>query len=108
MSLRAKRSNLGPSKNQGVRDCHVAYAPRKDCRGRVFQHPVSADEIQTCCHRFAEDYLSGRASMNLGHEKDTEDILVVESFIAPLTYTDHGKKVKKGSWILSSKILNLN
>ena len=67
---------------------------------------ISADEIQACCHRFAEDYLSGRASMNLEHEQDTEDILVVESFIAPVNYTDHGKKIKKGTWILSSKILN--
>jgi hypothetical protein len=40
------------------------------------------------------------------HKKEAKKVHVVQSFVAPEDFTMNDRKVKKGSWVVVSKILN--
>jgi cation transport regulator ChaB len=76
----------------------VVYVPDEvDTHGDF----TSAAEIECAAHNFLPE-----AVMNLNHADDIQDVQVVESFIAPLDYTVEGQLIKKGSWVLVTKVLN--
>ena len=78
----------------------IVYEPEvKDTDGDY----ASAEEIEKAAHDFLP-----RAATNVEHEDNSPDVEIVESYIAPVDLTipgsDGGDVVKKGSWVLVSKI----
>lgn len=62
---------------------------------------TSAEEIEKAAHDFLPN-----AVMNLHHKEDLEDVQVVESYIAPCDFSVGDQVIRKGSWVLVSRILN--
>lgn len=61
---------------------------------------TSSEEIERAAHEFLP-----QAAMNLHHTDKEANVTVVESYIAPCDLKfDSGELVKKGSWILVSKV----
>ena len=76
----------------------IVYEPEvKDTDGDY----ASAEEIEKAAHEFLP-----RAATNVEHENNSPDVEIVESYIAPIDLTIAGSDnvVKKGSWVLVSKI----
>jgi hypothetical protein len=67
----------------------------------------SADEVRKAAHGFMEGYRNGNYT---AHQHDgldiTDQLLVLESFIAPVDFDLDGEPVKKGTWLMSSRILS--
>lgn len=84
----------------------IVYAPdQKDTHGDF----TSKEEIENAAHGFLP-----RSVINLDHKDNNPEVEIVESFIAPCDFhygegdsMDRGK-VLKGSWVLVSKILDIN
>lgn len=75
---------------------------------RDYQDDIySAEEIRTTAHGFMEGYRAGRY---VAHQHDGEDLtgqlLVLESFIAPVDFEVDGEQVKKGSWVMAMRVLD--
>ena len=64
----------------------------------------SEDEIEKACH----NYMIKSQTLGLMHERKLEksDSIVVENFIAKASYIDGNQLIRKGSWVLVSKVLN--
>jgi|PlaIllAssembly_1097288.scaffolds.fasta_scaffold151339_2 cation transport regulator ChaB len=62
---------------------------------------TSSEEIEKAAHAFLPE-----AVLNLHHSQDLEDVQVVESYIAPCDFSIEGQLVRKGSWVLVTKVLN--
>lgn len=62
---------------------------------------ASAEEIEKAAHDFLPS-----AVMNIHHKADLSDVQVVESFLAPVDYSINDEVIRKGSWILVTRILN--
>ena len=71
----------------GVVDAHGDYA--------------FAEDIEKAAHDFLPE-----AVMNIHHKDDIEDVQVVESYIAPCDFRQGDQLIKKGSWVLVTRILN--
>jgi hypothetical protein len=69
---------------------------------------IDPEEIEKAAHTFFENYTRGKAGMGIEHQTVTPDVLVCESYIAPVTFSLNGVTVVKGSWVVCSKILNSN
>jgi len=61
-----------------------------------------SEEIVKAAHDFMENVQSFR----LGHEKTFKDLNILESYISPITYDVDGATIKKGSWVLTLRILD--
>jgi hypothetical protein len=62
---------------------------------------ASAEEIERAAHDFLPN-----AVMNLNHSEDLQDVQVVESYIAPCDFFIGQNMIRKGSWVLVTKILD--
>jgi len=67
---------------------------------------VSAEVIEETAHKFLMNYVKARAQIGLMHEDFTRQIEVVELYIAPAEFKLGGRKVKKGSWLMSVFIVD--
>lgn len=65
---------------------------------------MKADTIRKMAHHWMEKYQKYRESHN--KDIDAEDVRVIESFIAPVTYAVGTEIVGAGSWVLTTKIQN--
>lgn len=54
----------------------------------------------------AFDFMIKSRTIGKQHKNVIEDVKVVESFIAPLNYELNGQPIKKGSWIMTVKVMN--
>jgi len=72
----------------------------EDAQGDI----ISEEEIEKAAHAFLTNYRKQQSDMGIMHTETTPDVVVVESYIAPSTFTIGKVKVKKGSWIVGSKI----
>ncbi len=76
----------------------VVYSPGEvDTQGDF----TSADEIEKAAHDFLPN-----AVMNIHHSQDLQDVQVVESYIAPVDFNIDGQTIRKGSWVLVTRVLN--
>lgn len=57
----------------------------------------TAEEVEKACHNFN----SHCSKANLFHKVETEEVKIVESYIAPVDFNLDGKTVKKGTWLQS-------
>lgn len=78
----------------------IVYEPEiEDTQG----DSATIDEIEKACHGFMLDY----QNYNIEHEDSlTQAVKVIESYIAPVDFLLGSQQVKKGSWVLASKVLN--
>lgn len=76
----------------------VVYEPSEiDAHGDY----ASAEEIEKAAHTYLEDF----AEINLMHAKGLgKKARVVESYIAPIDFEVEGEKIKKGAWVMATKI----
>jgi superfamily II RNA helicase len=62
---------------------------------------IAEDEIEASAH----DYLSKWRIVGHNHKKKAK-AEIVESFIAPVSFTWNGQDIKKGSWVVAIRILD--
>jgi len=65
----------------------------------------SADVIEKTAHKFLAEY-NKRTKPGVQHNDYTRTIEIVESYITPVAFTLNKQKVKKGSWIMTMKVLD--
>lgn len=76
----------------------IVYAPNDvDTHGDF----TSPEEIERAAHEFLP-----RAQLDKNHAEDVSDVEVVESYIAPVDFTLGAHNVKKGSWLIVSRVNN--
>lgn len=68
-------------------------------------HIISVDEIEKSAHEFLALF-NIYTGMGVMHEELNADIIPVQSFIAPVDYTLGDEEIKKGTWMLVSKVLD--
>lgn len=79
----------------------VVLAPDlEDAQGDI----VDAEEIEKAAHLFMESYRKQLSDMGDMHKKTTQDVIVVENYLAPVDFEINGGTVTKGSWVMVSKI----
>lgn len=77
----------------------IVYEPdTKDSQGDW----ANEDEIREAAYSFMES----EQVYKINHEGSGASIRVLESFIAPVDYELEGEKVKKGSWMLGSRVVD--
>ena len=65
---------------------------------------ISEDEIRKTAHNFLSDY---RGEGNkVQHSRKNDKLRIVESYISLVDMEINKHKIKKGSWVMSSKILD--
>jgi hypothetical protein len=80
--------------------CGVVSEPETvDLQGDV----ISAEEIENAAHKFLAEY----RQIGDSHERPA-DATVVESYIAPTDLSIAGQTVKMGSWVMVTKINNVD
>jgi len=62
----------------------------------------SAEEIRKTAFKFMEEY----QQFGLMHKKIVKDVVVLESFIAPVDFEAGGQQVKKGTWLVRVRVLD--
>ena len=63
------------------------------------------DEVRKAAHEFMRSYNgSGNDFMHDGNDRD--DLTIVESYIAPVDFEINNQPVKKGTWLMSTLVLN--
>ena len=68
---------------------------------------MKAEEIEIAAHGFmieVQKVAIGEA-VDVDH-REQADIVVVESFIAPVEFTEGGQTIRKGSWVLAVKVFD--
>jgi len=77
----------------------VVYEPEKvDAQGEY----TDAEEIREACYRFME----AGAKFKLNHSGEPLDcVKLLENYIAPVSFEVNGEKVKKGSWLMTLRVL---
>ena len=76
----------------------VLEPERVDLQGDIYD----ADTIEESAHNFLKDV----RQMGVMHKQFGKDLHVVESYIAPVDFELEGKDVKKGTWLLSAKVVD--
>jgi len=77
----------------------IVYSPDEvDAQG----DQASAEEIEKAAYHFMEHV----QTFKLMHKGKAAKIKILESYIAPENLTIAGRKIKKGSWILVTRILD--
>lgn len=61
-----------------------------------------SETVEKMAHTFMEKF----QDHNIEHEFDTEDLQIVESFIAPTDFDLNGNEVKKNDWVVALKFLD--
>ncbi len=83
----------------------VVYEPDvEDSQGDV----ASAEEIEKAAHRFMIYLQEGVAFVDVQHNDQPADAVVVESYIAPVDFQFQGSSeaVRKGSWVVVTHIVD--
>ena len=79
--------------------CGIVYEPDTvDAQG----DEASEDEIRKAAYRFMEE----AHEFKINHKGKAVDIKVLESYIAPQDLTIAKQKVKKGSWVLITHVVD--
>lgn len=79
--------------------CGVVYAPDEiDSQGDM----ASAKEICKAAHGFMEKV----QTFKVMHKGQKQDVKVLESYLAPVDFEINDTTVKKGSWVLSVRVLS--
>ena len=79
--------------------CGVVYEPDvTDAQGDA----ASADEIEKAAHRFMEDV----QIFKVNHKGKEVKVKVLENYIAPIDFNIEKQSIKKGSWLLTLRILD--
>lgn len=77
--------------------CGIVYVPDEvDAQG----DEASEDEIREAAYRFMEEGVA----FKINHKGKKVDIAILESYIAPQDLTIANVKVKKGSWVLITRV----
>jgi len=63
---------------------------------------ISASEIRKTCFKFMQDF----ATLGLMHSMFPSSLKIIENYIAPVNFKIDGKEVKKGSWLITTKVLD--
>lgn len=81
----------------------IVYEPNVTDAHQDFATPA---EIEKAAHGFMEEYALMQGATGIDHARDTTpaQVVVVESYIAPVDFQLGGQAVKKGSWIMVMKI----
>lgn len=66
---------------------------------------IKADEIERAAHGFMVRVQRGEGAIDVDHEAPA-DAVVVESFIAPVDFTEGEQTIRKGSWFLAVKVFD--
>ncbi len=69
---------------------------------------MSLSEIEKSCHGFGIRYGQGRGEMGTDHAEKASRLAIVpvETFLAPVDFDLGDQHVKKGSWVMWSKVLD--
>jgi len=79
--------------------CGIVYEPNEeDAQGDM----ATAEEIRKAAYQFMEDV----QAFKINHKGKNIKAKVLESYIAPGNLTIAGQKIKKGSWLLTTRILD--
>lgn len=74
----------------------VLKSDRPDLENDIFERDVVEKEA----HNFMEKV----QNFKMSHKFNTDDVSVVESYIAPTDFELNGHEVKKGDWLMATKI----
>ena len=69
-----------------------------DSQGDIY----SEDVIRKTAYQFMEKY----QQFGLQHTEMIDDVRVLESYIAPVDFSVEGKSIKKGTWLMRSRIID--
>lgn len=73
----------------------------RDAQGDIY----SEEEVRTSAHTFMEQF----QNLGLMHTKLVNDkAAILESYLAPVDFTAGGQKVKRGTWLLASRVKDDN
>jgi len=79
--------------------CGIIYEPdEEDTQGDF----ASAEEIRKAAHYFMEN----SQQFHLSHKEGEISVKVLESYIAPDAFVIEDEKIKKGTWVLISRVLD--
>jgi len=63
---------------------------------------ISAEEIRKTCFKFMQDF----ATLGLMHSMFPSSLKILENYIAPVNFKIDGYKIKKNSWLITTKVLD--
>lgn len=79
--------------------CGIVYEPDTvDAQG----DSASAEEIQ----RAAYDFMQNAQAFKVMHKGKAVNVKILESYVAPVDFTINKRTIKKGSWVLVTRILD--
>jgi hypothetical protein len=81
----------------------VVYEPNTvDLQGDY----ATPEEIRKAAHKF----MLNHGEINFMHRQklSDRDVVIIESYLAPVDFTEGGKTIKKDSWVVGVKLLNPN
>ncbi len=83
----------------------VAYAPvlvpeEEDLQGDI----ASAEEIEKAAWDFLMNYRGQLSKVGLMHKKETNDVAIIESFLAPVSFDLGETTIAKGTWVVGIKV----
>jgi len=68
------------------------------------EHIISEEEIMKAAHGFMIGYRDQLTTTGEMHKKEAPGVKIVESYLSPVDFEFNGQEVKKGSWVVVSKI----
>jgi hypothetical protein len=80
----------------------VVYEPREEDSQGEFS---TAPEIRKACYDFMENTQVFKI-MHEGRRLSKKDVKILENYIAPQSLTLSGQKIKKGTWLMTVRVLN--
>ncbi len=66
---------------------------------------MNSTEIEKAAHSFMVEVQRGVGSIGVDHEEPA-DAVVVESFLAPIEFSEGDQTIRKGSWVLAVKVFD--
>ncbi len=83
----------------------IAYAPvlvpeEEDYQGDV----ASSEEIEKAAWDFLMNYRGQLSKMGIMHKKETNDVSIIESFLAPVSFDLGETSIAKGTWVVGIKV----
>lgn len=77
----------------------IVYEPdTEDAQGDA----ATAEEIKKAAYQFMEKV----QVFKVNHDGENVDVKVLESYLAPVTFSIGKRKVKKGTWVLVTRVLD--
>ncbi len=66
---------------------------------------MTSTEIEKAAHGFLVEVQRGVGAIGVDHEEPA-DAVVVESFLAPVEFSEGDQTIRKGSWVLAVKVFD--